>query len=145
MIWKRRSTNYSFFILKQYCYARSEREYCICTSRYRLEILSPCFPKRLREGHKNFDVYPRDKKKPILSARRNKAPPFSRPLSICVRTGARFCFTAEAGKEQRSGSFSDESSTRGILKDRGWSAYASLSETHAKLETSCRSEPRCRP
>jgi len=100
-------------------------------------------PRDYAKGRKNFDVYLRDKKKPILSARRNKAPPFSRPLGICVRTGARFCFTTEAGKEQcglvlgryaRISSNSEgESGTRGILKDRGWSAYASLSpETHTR-------------
>lgn len=100
-------------------------------------------PRDYAKGRKNFDVYLRDKKKPILSARRNKAPPFSRPLSICVRTGARFCFTTEAGKEQcglvlgryaRISSNSEgESGIRGILKDRGWSAYASLSpETHTR-------------
>lgn len=88
-----------------------------------LLTLSSCFPKRLREGHKNFDVYPRDKK-PILSVQRNKASPFSRPLvSACART--RFSYTTELAKSnmrtlrgflvtQR------EDQARGTLKDRGW-------------------------
>lgn len=103
----------------------------------------PVSLKRLREGHKNFDVYPRDKKKPILSARWNKAPPFSRPLGICVRASADSASPQKAGEEQPAYSFTDVtrissnseggSGARGTLKDRGRSAYASLSpEIHAK-------------
>lgn len=56
----------------------------------RITNLKPfsCFPERLREGHKNFDVYPRNKEKPILSA---YTPERIKPLTvfptsrICVR------------------------------------------------------------
>lgn len=75
-----------------FCKRDRRQRYCLYASHYELEILS-CFPARLRGGHKNFDVYPRDKEKPILSAYlgENKASPFSRPLlllllpPICVR------------------------------------------------------------
>lgn len=42
-------------------------------------------PKRLREGHKNFDVYPRDKRKPILSRRGGIKPRHFPSISACAR------------------------------------------------------------
>lgn len=74
----------------------------------RITNLKPfsCFPERLREVHKNFDVYPRDKEKPIFSAYTpERIKPLTRPLvSACATL---FRPQKPTYKEQCADSFTD--------------------------------------